>query len=432
MRWLRIGCLAYLQAADAPDGCAPNWLGETVGWAVVQTNEESDDGSCEIDDQLLLATCGDSFDECTDALSAAGSGGREASDCPPTYFGEEVGFVNVMTYNRTTFQCEIVMGLLSSLCNQTNVATAVAELEASPCLIGCTDPIALNYNPTAQVSMGCEYACGSCDLLSHDACIECDDLGECGWDFAADPGTCGFPSDSGFDLVTQGVHATCAAWLADGFTQSGLYRVRLVPDGDAVVVYCDMEADGGGWMLTLISRNGVGDGQGNQWFPSVGNGNGGTENFPKAIAMPVGNVGSGRAIGPDRSTRGIAFQQIAGTSVRGTRYSADGDIQQDEVYRGISAGSLQTSPYNGLHCFATGCNGNNWPHNGWNGNVDVIGGSQADAFVGAVNQGFQDIGDWTCNCCEWIGCLNQGHCIAGDGECGPSYLEGTFAAFWIR
>jgi len=380
-------------------------------------------------EQLLLATCGDSFDECMDALGAAGSGGRQGSDCPPTYFGEEVGFVNVMVYNATRMQCEIVPEILANLCNQTNVAAAVAELEASPCEIGCMDPIALNYNPSAQVSLGCEYVCDSCEQLNHDACIECDNIGECGWDFSAEQGSCGFPDDSEFELVTQGVHATCAAWLSDGYTQSGLYRVRLVSDADAVVVYCDMEADDGGWMLTLITRNGRNDGQGDQWFPQAGTGSGHMENFPKAVTMPSG---TSRGVGPVRETRGAAFVAIGGTSVRGTRYSADGEIELDEVYRGISSGSLSTSPRNALHCFATGCNNNDWPSNGWNGHVDVIGGTQAGGFSGAINQAFQDVGHWSCNCCEWIGCLSQSACIAGDGQCGPSYLEGTFAAFWIR
>ena len=214
-------CLAYLHAADTPDSCAPNYLGENVGWAVVQTNEESDDGSCEIDDQLLLATCGEYADECADALGAEGSGRVQSHDCPPTYFGDEVGFVNVMAYNSTTAVCEVVPEVLSAICNQSGVLEAVAELEmGNPCLAGCTDPIAFNYNPSATFSLpGCEYPCSGvedCEACGTEVYCDAPQVtdNKCRWD--PDSETCQVrdrPATSFISIAAPRVIATGARIL---------------------------------------------------------------------------------------------------------------------------------------------------------------------------------------------------------------------------
>merc|ERR1712166_732809 len=113
-----------------------------------------------------------------------------------------------------------------------------------------------------------------------------------------------------------------------------------------------------------------------------------------------------------------ALAEAGGTEVRGTRFSGSGTIELDHVIPGISPGDLSpASRYNAMHCFATGCQNHNWPHNGWNVHVNVIGGTQMNSYANNRNQNSQDIGDWNCNCCEWISCLDQNHCIAGDGEC---------------
>ena len=50
----------------------------------------------------------------------------------------------------------------------------------------------------------------------------------------------------------------CADILAEGVTKSGVYKIRPLNFNEPFEVYCDMDTDGGGWMvrklLHLIKR----------------------------------------------------------------------------------------------------------------------------------------------------------------------------------
>lgn len=45
----------------------------------------------------------------------------------------------------------------------------------------------------------------------------------------------------------------CADLLRDGHTASGVYEIYLSRARTHVQVYCDMETDGGGWLVGVCS-----------------------------------------------------------------------------------------------------------------------------------------------------------------------------------
>ena len=48
----------------------------------------------------------------------------------------------------------------------------------------------------------------------------------------------------------------CADVLAAGNTQSDIYAISLLPStASRIDVYCDMDTDGGGWLVILVIMN---------------------------------------------------------------------------------------------------------------------------------------------------------------------------------
>jgi hypothetical protein len=172
-------CLAYIH--HNADECAPMYLGEATGWAVVSRGDLSDDGSCEVDDDMVVATCGDDVIECYDHINPDGSGHAAVlHGCPPSYFGESMGYINVMQWNQTTARCEVDYGILEEICSTDGKQFELDELEANPCHLGCTDPFALNFDPDAVydappklMEIGCHYECAA------DHCTSCPTQGLC-------------------------------------------------------------------------------------------------------------------------------------------------------------------------------------------------------------------------------------------------------------
>jgi hypothetical protein len=177
-----------------------------------------------------------------------------------------------------------------------------------------------------------------------------------------------------------------------------------------------MTTQGGGWILTLISRNFEADQ--NQWFEHAGTGTGGFTNYPKSITTPPGF-----ADGPDRNTRTNLWISIGGSAVRASRYSMTDELLID--------GTLTNSLVNtsGIFCFATGCNSNPNFSQVVSGTFNVFAGS----LVSAGAYPYADVGSWGCNCSE---ALQLGGSGAGSGDsiviAGDWNTTDGYTAFWIR
>jgi hypothetical protein len=198
--------------------------------------------------------------------------------------------------------------------------------------------------------------------------------------------------------------------------KSGTYVISP-PGMGKQTVQCDMETDGGGWILTYVINNDGGDSK-PQWFTHLADDHGG---WPTTTNKP-----SGTGAGPSFTQREQLWNAIGGKEYRGTTF-------QSYTKRVDVSSKAAKNGGNTFYCAATGCS--NAPEDGY-GNQPVGFGKALMSFdhysKNTIVKLWQ-LGSYNCNCWEsmHVGDSSKGAAVFGDNDHDGGY-RGDHTAFWIR
>ena len=164
---------------------------------------------------------------------------------------------------------------------------------------------------------------------------------------------------------------------------SGLYPITAANNQK---VYCDMDTDGGGWILTYVVRNDHGNHAPN-WFPYLMKGG---SSFPQ---NPKRNMKSLWYDGPTPKIRTNLWNAIGGVEYRSTTYKGEDTVLDFKTSEKPDSG-------NTWFCAAAGCGGS--AGKGYSNKVVGTLTSLGDyeGMVYGQTKTFYQLGHYACNCWE--------------------------------